>query len=229
MSTLSAADGSHIAITIADTGIGISSEMLPRVFDMFTQADSPTERQHGGLGIGLALARRLAELHGGTIVAHSDGPGKGSTFTITMPASLALTAQPSASRVELPRLACRVQIIDDNRDAAQTLAMLVEALGGSAAVAHDATKGLLAIGEHQPDVVFLDIGMPGIDGYEACRRIRQLPLGREVVVVAVTGWGQSQDKQRALEAGFDTHLTKPVDLDALAGVLIRIRPRHAAG
>jgi two-component system CheB/CheR fusion protein len=214
-----AAESHRVAITISDTGIGISKEMLPRVFEMFTQAESSTERTHGGLGIGLALARRLAEMHGGDIAAHSDGPGQGSTFMITMPVCESLGPRASFRPPAAPRVARRVLIIDDNRDAANTMAMLVDELGGSTRIAHDAGSGLEAVQEYQPDIVFLDIGMPGIDGYEACRRMRQRPSQKAVVIVAVTGWGQPQDKRRALQAGFDAHLTKPVDLEALARIL----------
>jgi two-component system, chemotaxis family, CheB/CheR fusion protein len=222
-----AADVPGVAITISDTGIGISKDLLPRVFEMFTQAESSTERTHGGLGIGLALARRLVEMHGGEITAQSDGPGQGSTFTITMPVCATWNARQSLPQPDAPRVASRVLIIDDNRDAANTMAMLVDELGGSTRMAHDAASGLAAVEEYQPDIVFLDIGMPGIDGYEACRRLRQRPSERGVVIVAVTGWGQPQDKQRALDAGFDAHLTKPVDLEALARILAASPPSHS--
>ena len=216
---LPTADRSRVAITIADTGIGISKDLLPRVFEMFTQAESATERHHGGLGIGLALARRLVEMHGGDIAAHSDGPGKGSTFTITMPVCQERGTQAPTRLVDMPRVECRVLIIDDNRDAANTMAMLVEELGGSTSIAHDATSGLQALEDTAPDVVFLDIGMPGIDGYETCRQMRRRRSNKAMVIIAVTGWGQPQDKQRALDAGFDAHLTKPVELETLARIL----------
>ena len=206
-------------ITVSDTGIGISREMLPRVFELFTQAESPTERSHGGLGIGLALARRLIEMHGGEITGHSDGPGTGSSFVIRLPICTADAQHSSSVPMEVPRVNSRVLIVDDNRDAANTMAMLVEQLGGTARTEHNASSGVQAIQEFQPDIVFLDIGMPEMDGYEACRRIRQKPSDRHIVIVAVTGWGQSQDKQRALDAGFDAHLTKPVDPVALARLL----------
>jgi signal transduction histidine kinase len=213
-----AADRPRVALTISDTGVGISTDLLPRVFEMFTQAESATERQHGGLGIGLALARRLVDMHGGNIAAESDGPGKGSTFTITMP--LCEARAPAPARLsDVPRINCRVLIIDDNRDAAHTLAMLVQELGGETEIAHDSASGLQAVEDAVPDVVFLDIGLPGIDGYEACRQIRRRPAKKPVAIIAVTGWGQPQDKQRALDAGFDAHLTKPVELEALARIL----------
>jgi two-component system, chemotaxis family, CheB/CheR fusion protein len=216
---LATLDSPRVAIRVSDTGDGISKDMLQHLFAMFTQAQPATERSHGGLGIGLALSQQLARMHGGDIVAHSDGPGHGSTFTITVPVSTTLATRAPLRQLDVPRLASRVLIIDDNRDAAQTLAMLVEQLGGSPCIAHDTATGLQTVQENPPDVVFLDIGMPGIDGYEACRRLRQWPSPKPILIIAVTGWGQSQDKQRALDAGFDAHLTKPADLESLAHVL----------
>jgi CheY-like chemotaxis protein/two-component sensor histidine kinase len=209
----------RLRVTVSDTGIGISKEMLPRIFELFTQAEPPTHRAHGGLGIGLALARRLVEMHGGAIAGHSEGPGRGSTFVITMPLCDSPPARDTTPLPSALRVAGRAVIIDDNKDAARTLVMLVEQLGGTARMAHDAASGLAAIDEFEPAIVFLDIGLPGIDGYEACRRIRQRPARKNMTVIAVTGWGQPQDKQRALDAGFDAHLTKPVDPAALERVL----------
>jgi CheY-like chemotaxis protein len=212
-------DPLRVAITISDTGTGISKDLLPHIFEMFTQAESATQRHHGGLGIGLALARRLVHMHGGEIAADSGGLGQGSTFTITMPVCDAGRTQVATRPVDVPRVECRVLIIDDNRDAANTMAMLVEQLGGAARIAHDAMSGLQALDDAVPDVVFLDIGMPGIDGYETCRQMRRRPANKAMVIIAVTGWGQPQDKQRALDAGFDGHLTKPVALETLARIL----------
>jgi PAS domain S-box-containing protein len=215
-----------VAITVSDTGVGISQEMLPRVFELFAQVEPTTERAHGGLGIGLALVRRLVDMHGGEITGHSDGPGKGASFTITMPLCAAVEARPSPAPVGLTRVARRVVIIDDNRDAAETMSMLAQRFGAATRTAHDAASGVAAVQEFQPDIVFLDIGMPGMDGYEACRRIRQQASQAAIVIVAVTGWGQSQDKQRALEAGFDAHLTKPVDATSVARLLERNAPER---
>ncbi|MEO8467627.1 MAG: ATP-binding protein [Gammaproteobacteria bacterium] len=211
--------GSQVAITVADSGIGIAKEMLTRVFDLFTQAEPGLQHAQGGLGIGLALARRLIEMHGGQIAAHSDGPGQGSAFVISLPLSNAAAGK-SLPQVEPPNLSSRIVIIDDNEDAADILSMFVQQLGGSARVAYDAISGLELVQEFGPDVVFLDIGMPGMDGYEACRRIRQTKSQSHVVIVAVTGWGQAHDKERALDAGFDAHLTKPIDPVALARLLL---------
>jgi CheY-like chemotaxis protein len=224
-----ARDGSPLVIiTVSDTGVGISPEMLPQVFDLFAQGEAVNDRAHGGLGIGLALARRLIEMHQGTITVQSDGPGKGSLFTITIPVCDAAAARPLTVSNEVPRFASRAVIIDDNRDAARAMSMLIEQLGGATRIAHDAASGLEAVQQFQPDIVFLDIGMPGTDGYEACRQLRRLPSQEKVVIVAVTGWGQSQDKQRALDAGFDAHLVKPVDPALLTRVLARTGIDHSS-
>ena len=207
----------ELVITVSDTGMGISKEMLPHVFDLFAQGQHANGGGYGGMGIGLALARKLIELQGGSIEAHSDGPGKGSTFVIRLPLSRE-SAVPTPPRPDVHQINCRAVIIDDNRDAADTMAMVIEQLGGAARTADNAITGLQAILEFQPDVVLLDISMPGIDGYETCRRIRE-EVTRSMVIVALTGWGQEHDKQRSLEAGFDAHLTKPVDFAAFEELL----------
>jgi signal transduction histidine kinase/CheY-like chemotaxis protein len=226
-----------LRLTVRDTGAGISAEMLPHVFDLFVQGDGPRERK-SGLGIGLALSRQLVELHGGTIEAHSDGPGRGSAFTIRLPvmtlASIAPAAEAATPRERFSR---RVLIIDDNVDAADGLAALVRIRGGEAEVAHDGEAGLRVAMRFRPDVILLDIGMPGIDGYGTCRRFRAGARGDQACIVAVTGWGQQEDRARALACGFDAHLTKPVDFPALEAVLAsfarsspepsRTRPRPA--
>jgi len=201
----------ELTITVADTGVGISRELLPRVFDLFAQGEPQSDRQQSGLGIGLALARRLIEMHEGRIDAFSDGPAHGSTFVIRLPLSLVDAEPRGQTRDSRRRITTRVLVVDDNEDAATSMAMLVEALGGRAATARDALTGLAMLDEFQPDVVFLDIGLPGIDGYEACRRIREAHSEPRVTIVALTGWGHPQDKQRAFDVGFDAHLTKPVD------------------
>ena len=218
--------GGELVLSVTDSGVGISSEMLPRVFDLFVQGDSPADRPHSGLGIGLALARRLMDLHGGSIQASSDGPGRGSTFTIHVPVTRdpALENDGAGDRDNPATISSRVLVIDDNLDAADTTGMLVEALGGSVAVAYDGETGIERAVAFQPHVVLLDLGMPGIDGYETCRRIRRA-LGSQVFMVALTGWGQEQDKDEALRAGFDAHLTKPADPAALAQLLEAADPR----
>jgi PAS domain S-box-containing protein len=217
-----AAGGDMLRLTVADSGVGISHEMLPRVFDLFTQDRADTVRSHSGLGIGLALARRLIELHGGAIEARSDGPGHGSTFTIRLPIAAGAEREVSAPAAA-PLIRNRVVVIDDHADAANATAMLIAALGGEAHVACDGERGLAEVLAVRPDLVLLDIGMPGLDGYETCRRIRRT-LGSSVVIVALTGWGQEQDKQAAVLAGFDAHLTKPADPAALARLLASTSP-----
>jgi signal transduction histidine kinase/ActR/RegA family two-component response regulator len=215
----------ELVLSVSDTGIGISSEMLPRVFELFTQGEHPTHRRQAGLGIGLALARRIIEMHGGRIDARSAGPGCGSEFRIYLPVrdvvgalsdSPPSTAAPGGVRR-------RVLIVDDNADAAETLASLVGTLGGEARTAADGPSGIRCASEFSPDVILLDIGMPGMDGYETCRRIRQERRGKRAFIIAITGWGQEGDKRRAVEAGFDAHLTKPADPLVLERLLAEAR------
>jgi signal transduction histidine kinase/CheY-like chemotaxis protein len=220
---LSGADGDasrDVELVVSDTGVGITKEMLPRVFERFTQDDTAVNRAQTGLGIGLALARQLIELHGGTIEARSDGPGRGSMFTIRMPVHDGVAEQRAAAAPphEVPRTSRRVVVIDDNPAAATAMQRLVNVLGGECRVAYDGESGLTHVREFQPDIVILDIGMPGIDGYETCRRIRA-EFGPQVLVVALTGWGQERDKRKAWRAGFDVHLTKPADPIALETLL----------
>jgi PAS domain S-box-containing protein len=211
--------GATLRLAIADTGIGISPDMQPRIFDLFTQDRAASARSHGGLGIGLALARRLVEMHSGRIEARSDGPGRGSVFTIHLPVASAVgRAAAMRARAPVARTAHRVVVVDDNLDAAQTMAMLVAAHGGEARVASDGAAGLAHALAWLPTIVLLDIEMPGMDGYETCRRIREA-MGTRVVIVALTGWGLEQDKREAERAGFDAHLTKPADPAALERLL----------
>ena len=207
-----------LSLAVRDTGIGLDQETLPRVFEFFVQGDS-TGRPVSGLGIGLGLARQLVEMHGGRITVASDGPGQGSTFTIAMPV-LALADTPAALAPTPPlRVDRRVLVIDDNVDAADTLAALVRTLGGEVETAYDGGAGLETAERFGPDVVLLDIGMPEMDGYEACRRLRAMPVGARAFIVAITGWGQLHDRDRAIASGFDAHLTKPADPRALAALL----------
>lgn len=205
-----------LLLSVTDSGIGIHADFLPRVFDLFTQGDRGSSQP--GLGIGLALARRLVEMHGGEIDVRSEGSGRGSEFAIRLPVSAETATDRGATTVGRDDVDCRVLVIDDNRDAATVTAMLVEELGGECRTAYDGESGLRQIAGFRPDVALVDIGMPGMDGYETCREIRR-QFGNDIVVVALTGFGQEQDKEMATRAGFNGHLTKPADPTALARLL----------
>jgi len=212
-------------IRVRDNGIGIPAAALATVFDMFSQLEPALERSRGGLGIGLALVRGIVALHGGTIAAESPGPGLGSTFTVRLPLAANLAAEADADRCAAPAphpgaaAQARIAVVDDNHDAAATLAMALEAAGCEVAVAHSATEALALAAAIRPTVALLDIGLPDINGYELARRLRQLPGGSSMLLIATTGWGQQKDRERAFEAGFDHHLTKPIDLALLRRLL----------
>ena len=214
-------EGEEVAISIRDTGIGISPPMLPRVFEMFAQVDHDASRAQGGLGIGLMLVKRLVEMHAGTITAHSDGHGKGSEFVVRLPLSEVRRAvDPTPKPVQLPPgFSQRVLVVDDNRDAADSLGLLLKLLGNNVHVVHNGPDALAALLTYQPTVCLLDIGMPGMDGHEVARRIRCQPGFRNVTLIALTGWGQDDDRLHSQSAGFDYHLTKPADIDALQVLL----------
>ncbi|MCC2672672.1 MAG: domain S-box, partial [Armatimonadetes bacterium] len=220
--TVEAGTGGEALIWVRDNGLGIAPEMLPRVFDLFAQADRSLERSQGGLGIGLTLVRRLVEMHGGTVTAASDGLGKGSEFVVRLPllaAEPVLTSTPVAPPVAGPAFSnlhpARILVVDDNVDAADTLVEILEAWGHSVTSVNDGTAAIERAKADRPDLVLLDIGLPGMDGYEVARRLRQSDLLAETRLVAVTGYAQAEDRQRSREAGFDAHLVKPLDLDAL--------------
>jgi signal transduction histidine kinase/DNA-binding response OmpR family regulator len=221
---LSAArEGDEAVIRVRDTGIGIPGEMLASVFDLFTQVDRSLDRSQGGLGIGLTLVRQLVEMHGGSVAARSEGLGRGAEFEVRLPALPAEVVPEPAGAVPagLPGRGPgrRVLVVDDNRDAAESLALLLDVAGHQSRVAHDGPSALAAADEYSPEVVLLDIGLPGMDGYEVCRRMRARPATRRALLVALTGYGQEEDQRRAREAGFDHHLIKPADLEVLAGLL----------
>jgi PAS domain S-box-containing protein len=221
-----ACDAGMITISVTDTGIGIPPDAMGKMFSMFTQVKSGKDRSEGGLGIGLALAKGLVELHGGTIEARSAGNERGSEFIIRLPVRTQRIRQPEESpRPGAERiLRRRVLIADDNRDAAESLAMLLEMEGHEVTVVHDGREAVTAFDRMRPDAALLDIGMPGLNGYEIARIIRRAPHGRDVTLIAVTGWGQDNDKAQATEAGFNHHFTKPVEPDAITALLAGASP-----
>jgi signal transduction histidine kinase len=214
----------HVLIRVKDTGIGIPTEMLPRIFDMFTQVDRSLGRSEGGLGIGLTLVQRLVEMHGGTVEARSDGPGKGSEFVVRLAVAVEVKGQgPQGAACDREKGAAparrRILVVDDNRDAADSLGMLLRMMGNEVHTAHDGLEAVGAAAAFQPDVVLLDLGLPKLNGYEAARRIREQDGGTDMMLVAVTGLGQEEDRRRSKEAGFDHHMTKPVEFAALQKLL----------
>ena len=222
--------GLQAEVIVTDNGLGIAADMLPRVFDLFTQVDSHLDRSQGGLGVGLALVRKLVEMHGGVVTAESDGPGKGSRFTIRLPQSrrVVRAGKPAhAVPLEGPVRPLKILIVDDNVDSAQTTRWMLELIGHTSDVCHDGREAIGLAAASPPDVVFLDIGMPGMSGYEVCREMRKLPALKDTVIVAQTGWGQESDRQAAFDAGFDHHVTKPVSLDLVTRLLDGVQKSRA--
>jgi PAS domain S-box-containing protein len=222
----------EILIRVRDTGVGIAAEQLPRIFDMFTQVDTSLERTDSGLGIGLTLAKNLVELHGGTLEVHSAGAGQGSEFVVHLP-SLAEAPKPPPPQLAVskpPARACCVLVVDDNVDSVEILTILLNLSGHEAHIAHDGLEAMEAAGKFRPDVILLDIGLPKLNGYDVARRIREQPWGKSMVLVALTGWGQDEDRHRSRQAGFNHHMTKPVDPDVLSKLLssLPVRPERAS-
>lgn len=225
-----AREGREAVISVKDSGIGIPPDQLGPIFELFTRVHDESESGQSGLGIGLALVRRLAEMHDGTVTAYSAGPGLGAEFIVRLPLvatqAAPMVAQPTQSQA-MPRVeARRILIADDNYDAADALAILLKFRGHDARVAHDGEEALAVAQKFEPHVVLLDLGMPKMDGYETARRIRRELWGKQAMLVAVTGWGQQKDRQRTAEAGFDAHLVKPVtDFDLLQALAAGAEPR----
>jgi signal transduction histidine kinase/CheY-like chemotaxis protein len=221
--------GGQVSISVRDTGIGISADLLPHVLEMFTQADRDKRRPQDGLGIGLALVKRFVELHGGGVEAKSDGEGRGSEFIIRLPLSQKqLSIQPDVPKIAPHQRFSsrqRILVVDDNQDAASSLALLLKLLGSDVETARNGRSALRALEIFRPSVVLLDLGMPDMSGYEVAHRMRDMPQFQGVTLVALTGWGQEEDRQRTREAGFDHHLVKPVNLDALQVLLSDVEGR----
>jgi PAS domain S-box-containing protein len=224
-------EGDQAVIRVRDNGIGIAPENLDRLFEMFVQVDTSIERSRDGLGIGLTLVKRVVELHGGTIQARSDGPGRGSEFVVRVDAQ---PAEVESHETHVPVLKTadmvprRVLVVDDSHDAAESVAMLLEFEGHEVFKAHDGADAVRTAERVRPDVVLMDIGLPILNGYEACRRIRAHPWGAAILMVAITGWGQEEDREQSDAAGFDLHLVKPVDHEELLQVVASARPRASA-
>ena len=219
-------EGDWVSVSVRDSGIGIDPQMLPDVFQLFTQVDRQTGRAQGGLGIGLTLVKNLTEMHGGEVHAHSEGLGHGSEFVIRLPLAAEQAgagASSSRGRSRSPSVPRRILVVDDNRDAATSMSMLLKVLGSDVRVAFSGPDALQAVAEYQPSVVLLDIGMPGMDGYEVARRIREQPGLKDVTLIALTGWGQEEDRRRSQSAGFDYHLIKPADISALETLLLSLQ------
>jgi PAS domain S-box-containing protein len=213
--------GSDAVVTVEDNGIGIPPDKLHSIFDMFTQIDQSVERSQGGLGIGLTLVKRLVRMHGGAVEARSAGEGLGSEFVVRLPIMFdgrdAATPVQTAAERRMPTR--RILVVDDNQDSAASLAMLLQITGHETYMAHDGAAAFEAVEKHRPDVILLDIGLPALNGYEVCRRLRDQPWGKRIVIIALTGWGQEEDRRKSREAGFDGHLVKPVDYAALLTLL----------
>jgi CheY-like chemotaxis protein len=207
-------ENDNAVISIKDDGIGISSDKLPLVFEMFYQADDSLERSQAGLGIGLTLTRKLVELHGGTIEARSEGPGKGSEFLVTLPAfiqqELAQPAEPPGSKRDESKANWRILVVDDGPNTREMYSMLLRRQGHEVDTAPDGKSGIEKIESFRPDAILLDVGMPGLNGFDTCERIRAQPSGKNLALIAVTGWAQEEVQQRAQAAGFDEVLVKPV-------------------
>jgi signal transduction histidine kinase/CheY-like chemotaxis protein len=225
-------DAGEAVVTVRDTGIGIEHDMLGRLFEMFAQDARASRRSQGGLGIGLSLVKGLVELHGGRVVARSDGPQRGSEFMVRLPLATMGAAHgavdPGGAMVRLSR---RVLVVDDNRDSADTLSTLLEVMGCEVAVAYDGEQALAAGAQFKPDAVLLDLGMPKLNGFETCERMRLQAWGQSICIVAVTGWGQDEDRRRTKDAGFNAHMVKPADPGKLTELLASIsvkQPREVA-
>ena len=209
-------EGRRVVVKVRDTGLGIPPEALPRIFEMFSQVDRNMERSQGGLGIGLTLVRRLIEMHGGSVEAHSEGSGRGTEFRVVLPlASQQSVESKLTPKVEISTSKRRILIVDDNQDAARSLGMILKIMGNETHIAHDGLAAVSAAEQFRPEIILLDIGLPKLNGYEACRQIRAQQWASGMIIVALTGWGQEDDRRRSRDAGFDHHFVKPVEISSL--------------
>ncbi|HEX7230712.1 MAG TPA: PAS domain S-box protein, partial [Candidatus Binatia bacterium] len=223
-------ESNHAVVRIKDTGIGIAPELLPRIFDMFVQGETVTERSHGGLGLGLTLARDIVQLHGGKIEAKSDGLGKGSEFVVALPLSVPLqpheSARSAAVKIGTTAVPRRIIVVDDSKNQVLSLERLFKRMGHEVRVAYDAAGAIRVMEEFLPDFALIDIGLPGVNGYDLARQLRDRPQFRNVTLIAQTGWGRDEDRNQARDAGFDHHLVKPIDHQRLAEILAATPPPH---
>jgi signal transduction histidine kinase/ActR/RegA family two-component response regulator len=218
------AEGSHVVLTVADDGLGIAPELLPQIFDPFVQGERTLDRSQGGLGVGLTLVRRLVELHGGTVVAMSEGAGRGSTFTIRLARSAPPPAAAPTARKPAKSVPRRILVIEDNPDARETFRMMLELAGHEVIEADEGVRGLELLKTAHPDVAVIDVGLPGLDGYQVASRFRKDPASRHVRLVALTGDGTPEARERSRAAGFDLHLIKPIDPEALRDAMLACLP-----
>lgn len=217
-------DGAEVVVSVRDNGIGLPAVAIPHIFEVFTQLDSSWQRSQGGMGIGLSLVRELVLLHGGRVEARSGGLGQGSEFVVRLPVALEAAVGPIATGADVSPLRTRILVVDDNKDAAATLAMMLKFLGHEVHVAHGGEAAVASAQHCQPALVLMDLGMPNVDGYEACRRIRAEAWGRELCLVALSGWGSDEDQRRTRGVGFNRHLSKPVDVDTLVKLIAELPP-----
>jgi CheY-like chemotaxis protein len=219
--------GGDVVVSVKDTGVGIPAANLASVFEMFSQVEGALSRSRGGLGIGLCLVKQIVEMHEGRIAVYSDGPDRGSEFVVRLPMVEEPTETGLNAEVEIdrttPTSALRILVVDDNVDAASSLAILLKIMGNTLHMAHDGEEAVATAEKYRPDVVLLDIGLPKLNGYEAARAIRQEPWGKKMVLIAVTGWGQEEHKRQSEEAGFDRHLVKPVDPQVMMKLLAELQ------